>query len=329
MFFSAGCMKFSITVFSLGKMKVLYSKISRDWEAIQNRQERAILEQYNKEGLWLSKLYMAFVFMTWIVCSSKPFLPLVVNLIIPSENGTRPLLTPLHADYIFFDQTEHIYLISAYTAAAYTFFFPFFSGFESFYLLTVKHVCGLFAVTCYRIETSLNILKEKEVGVKPLCSIYARTKCQKNLIDIVILHNDAIRSVELLEDSFNICFLAIILMSTTGLAISTTFIIYASDELLSLTEILFLQTGITLYLFSVSWVGQQLTDSSEQIFYSAYSTNWYTTNPKICCYLHIIMMRSYSPSKLTGGKLLDLSMVTFGMIIRKAVSYFTVFLSLT
>ena len=79
--------------------------------------------------------------------SLSPYTPYILDTVFPLENKTRPLWIPFYADYIFFDQIRYHYLVNIYAAFVYAATCLLTLGIDGTFVIAVKHVSGLFAVT--------------------------------------------------------------------------------------------------------------------------------------------------------------------------------------
>lgn len=90
---------------------------------------------------------LVYAFCAWLLYTAMPFTPFFLDLVYPLENGTRALFMPFYADYVLFDQNDYHYWTCGHIAIIYFTSFLLYSGVDGIYVLTVKHTCGLFAIT--------------------------------------------------------------------------------------------------------------------------------------------------------------------------------------
>ncbi|XP_058809643.1 odorant receptor 30a-like [Phymastichus coffea] len=116
-------------------------------------------------------------------------------------------------------------------------------------------------------------------------------------------------------------------MSVVTIALTCVYILFVYSDLFKLIRIVAFLVGLIMHLLYLNWVGQQIINSSEQVFISAYFSDWYLIPNSTKKFINIIMIRSLVPCTLTSGKLANLSMENFGILLKSAMSYFTVILS--
>ncbi|CAG5106392.1 Protein of unknown function [Cotesia congregata] len=126
-----------------------------------------------------------------------------------------------------------------------------------------------------------------------------------------------------LESSINIAWLIVLgfnLLILTVTGMTTVIKIDQPDEAIKFSAF---TMGALFHLFYNSFQGQILITQSEKIFYSIYTSQWYT----LPCYhqrlLSTMITRSHSPAVITAGKLYILSMDTFSIVLKNAMSFFT------
>ena len=69
-------------------------------------------------------------------------------------------------------------------------------------------------------------------------------------------------------------------------------------------------------LLLLNYLGQEIIDKKEQVFYSAYfETTWYNMSPKHQRWIYIILICSTDCSGLSAGKIGDVSFEAAGIVI--------------
>ncbi|KAL0851339.1 hypothetical protein ABMA28_007159 [Loxostege sticticalis] len=95
---------------------------------------------------------------------------------------------------------------------------------------------------------------------------------------------------------------------------------------LSEKELVFMGCFTTVMLldsFVPSLLGSQLTYESNNLRFSAYSSDWYSRSKPFKATLMLLLERARRPVVITGLKMVPLSLETFASIIRTAYSFFT------
>ena len=72
--------------------------------------------------------------------------------------------------------------------------------------------------------------------------------------------------------------------------------------------------NITLNTFLICYIGEVLTERCKKIGNMVYMTNWYRLPKKDILNLIMIITRSSVEYKITAGKIIDMSVITFGNV---------------
>ncbi|XP_011051767.1 PREDICTED: odorant receptor 22a-like isoform X3 [Acromyrmex echinatior] len=71
-------------------------------------------------------------------------------------------------------------------------------------------------------------------------------------------------------------------------------------------------------------LGEFLVAQCNEIYYAAYSNEWYSVNSKITQDLLLLLIRGAKPIHLTAGKIFPMTMMTFCRLIKTSVGYISV-----
>ncbi|XP_003250751.1 odorant receptor 4-like [Apis mellifera] len=88
-------------------------------------------------------------------------------------------------------------------------------------------------------------------------------------------------------------------------------------------------TCITLNTFLICYIGEVLSEKCKKISNMIYMTNWYRLSEKDILNLIMIMIRSGMEYKMTAGKIINMSVVTFGNIIKTILAYLNILRQMT
>ncbi|KAJ8682381.1 hypothetical protein QAD02_018173 [Eretmocerus hayati] len=124
--------------------------------------------------------------------------------------------------------------------------------------------------------------------------------------------SDILRFCEMLEDNFNIIFLSVVMNSVLPISLLYYYVAYSSAPVLKRVGGAGIWMGLNAFLCLFHWIGQAIIDHSNRTFNSAYSSDWTGMSVKDRKILLLIMMRCSKPYVLTTGKILPLSMESFG-----------------
>ncbi|XP_031770825.1 odorant receptor 4-like isoform X2 [Apis florea] len=86
---------------------------------------------------------------------------------------------------------------------------------------------------------------------------------------------------------------------------------------------------ITLNTFLICYIGEVLTERCKEIRNMVYMTNWYRLPDKDIFNLIMIITRSGVEYKMTAGKIIDISVITFGNIVKTVFVYLNILRQMT
>ncbi|XP_044010425.1 odorant receptor 9a-like [Aphidius gifuensis] len=240
-----------------------------------------------------------------------PIAPIMINIFI-SDNSSLP-------KQLLFVQYEYLFDIKKYY---YPVMLHSYLGTCAFInvIVALDTTCMVYNLSKIDNETSHNF------AFKPT-KYY--DKSHEEMIKCMELHQRILDYAKLIEDSHYISYffqlgINMICISFTGFQIATKFSI-APD--VSIRFAAFTSTQLA-FLFLQSFPGQQLSDSSSQVFQDVYSAKWYKTSMRTRKLFFLMSMRSAKPCILTAGRFYVLGLANFGTVVRTSISYVMVLLSM-
>ncbi|XP_011148357.1 odorant receptor 4 [Harpegnathos saltator] len=124
--------------------------------------------------------------------------------------------------------------------------------------------------------------------------------------------------VELLGCTFNLCMLGYYTITSWNVIEKQTSIAYM---------IIYMSMSFNIFIFC--YIGEVLTEQCKQIGETAYMTEWYRLPHKTALGLILIISRSSMVIKLTAGKLVHLSIATFGDVMKTSMIYLNMLRTMT
>ncbi|XP_076682199.1 odorant receptor 13a-like [Andrena cerasifolii] len=116
--------------------------------------------------------------------------------------------------------------------------------------------------------------------------------------------------IQILESTFLLCFLGFCLVTQWG------------EELtINVTTLIVLVISFSFNLFIFCYVGELLSNQCSEIGPAAYNIEWYNLPPKQAQNLILLSVISLYPPKLTGGKMIQFCLATFGTVMQTATIY--------
>ncbi|XP_019698115.1 odorant receptor 43a [Harpegnathos saltator] len=183
---------------------------------------------------------------------------------------------------------------------------------DHFLGLLVLHVCGQMENLHLRL-TNVRKCTDFDVTLK------------YNVQDHVRL----IRSVEIIDDSFYIMMLILVLYFGIIFCLQGFLIINVlnDDGQLSFMQLVWfiaLTTCVLVHMCLYCAVGESLVTQCKKIHRATYEYAWYNINPKAARNLILIMLRASKPIHITAGKIFPMTMATFCNLLKTSASYISV-----
>ncbi|XP_031834874.1 odorant receptor 26 isoform X2 [Nomia melanderi] len=169
------------------------------------------------------------------------------------------------------------------------------------------HACGQLSV----VRSQLESLVEQDHG----------TTAHKKLAAIVERHSRALNFVSYIENIMHL----ICLVELTGCTLNMCMLEYYmltenSKQTLATYTIVYASMVCNIFIFC--YIGEKLTEQCRQVGEKAYMTDWYRLPYKTANGLVLVILRSGLVTRLTAGKLLPMTITTFGDVYKTSFVYF-------
>ncbi|XP_011698992.1 PREDICTED: odorant receptor Or2-like [Wasmannia auropunctata] len=154
------------------------------------------------------------------------------------------------------------------------------------YLTVVEYCCGLFEALRYRLEVALDFENDKLMMTKD--------KSYSNIVYSIRRHIETMQFVAIVESVYSLSLfvqmgMIVILISFLGYQMVN------DVENINFFKPAAFLNGVLINVFFENWQGQKIIDSSEQVFNSAYNTEWYNMPIATRKLLIMMMIRSKRP----------------------------------
>ncbi|XP_043253369.1 odorant receptor 4-like [Colletes gigas] len=170
------------------------------------------------------------------------------------------------------------------------------------------HACGQLNVVMSRLDDMVNTKAEQSPARNKLAFIVEHHLRSLSLILRIEKVMNLICLVELVGCTFNLCMLEYyILTEKSKETVASYAILYAS---------------MTFNIFIFCYIGEKLTEQCKKVGKIAYMTNWYRLPHKTAAGLILVISRSSQVTKITAGKLVHISIATFGDVFKTSFTYF-------
>ncbi|CAD6228765.1 GSCOCT00006533001.3-RA-CDS [Cotesia congregata] len=302
----------------------LLDRIEEDWRLATNYSEKVILKKYAAWGKLMATGYVGFVYTTTVMFVTEPMLPMLVNTILKT-NLTAPHKFAVPMEWIVIDKDKYYWLLLTNSSICIMVILTTLISYDVIFITVVHHAYGLFAITGYRIKNfPNNTIQEKNFSkFDPITN--RRDINYKHLVSCIRIHRRALEFAEFIEDTFTGCFGFGIVLNLPTYFLQ---IMAASNTFQQKMKYFMFAVAQMLHLFFECFLSQQLTDLSMQVQQHIANGKWYDISAKSQKLLILMTMRCQVPCTLTAGKIMGLSIESFGAMIKTSGSYFTMLLSM-
>ncbi|XP_016910420.2 odorant receptor 4-like isoform X2 [Apis cerana] len=306
-------------VLLLRKNDILYciEHMETNWKTITRMTERQIMLKNAKIGRIISCCIGAFMQVgTLCFCTVLGVFKRTIKVgnesieiyVLPSPTYKIPVDTNPGHDIVLGFQFLAAYITSATVVSAF-----------SFATIFACHASGQLTIMIIWIKEFIN-RSQKE---------------NKNRIDeisVIIEHHMRILSfleraehllcpiyfMEMFKNILTICLFSYCILAE-----------WSEHNIRILSTYIFAIINITLSIFLICYIGEILTERCKEIGNMVYMTNWYRLPKKDILNLIMIIIRSNVEYKMTAGKIFDMSVITFGNIIKTVFGYLNILRQVT
>ncbi|XP_043251733.1 odorant receptor 9a-like [Colletes gigas] len=196
---------------------------------------------------------------------------------------------------------------------------------DTFIAMLVLHTCGQFANLRRRLER----LMDDKNGTRRADDI------RKELRSIVKRHEHLNWVASKIEECFNILLLLQLLLCTIEICFQGflffNVLLKGDAGIFNFQMVFFVLflSFILVHIYIYCYIGEVLQIQSASMGISAYKSNWFNVSPPESRCLIVIMCRSTRPLCLTAGKFATFSMEMFSTVLRTAMGYLSVLLTVS
>uniref|UniRef100_A0A1Y9HAW6 Uncharacterized protein n=1 Tax=Anopheles farauti TaxID=69004 RepID=A0A1Y9HAW6_9DIPT len=259
-----------------------------------------------------SKIYcyshLCLAIFYWVAPSSSTYL---AYLSAPNTSVTVEHVLHLEEEFYWFHTRVSLVDYSIFTAIMLPtiFMLAFFGGLKLLTIFSnVKYCSATLRLVAMRIE-QLDRLGEPEA--------------EKELIEIIVMHQKALKCVELLEIIFRWVFLGQFIQCVM---IWCSLVLYVAVTGLSTKAanvgVLFIL--LTVETFGFCYFGTDLTAESLSVARAAYGCYWYNRSVSIQRKLRMILQRAQKPVGISAGKFCFVDVEQFGNMAKTSYSFYIV-----
>ncbi|XP_071558339.1 odorant receptor 4-like [Temnothorax nylanderi] len=302
---------YGIFIFRYDQLRRCLKHIEEDWENVFSADARDIMLKSARTGKRL--VTICGVFMYSGVITFRTILPLSQGKIVTDQNVTlRHFACP---GYFF---SLDVQVSPVYETV---FVIQFLTGFIT--VSVVTGACGLTAIfvvhACGQLKILINLMRslvqeqwreEREVDEK-LAEIVEHQVRVRNFLRLVQHTLQEIYLMEILVNTIAICLLVYFML-----------VDWQNKNITTLCTYIVSVTNIVIHIFLFCYTGEQLSSQAEKVAIASCELEWYRLPDRNVRSVVLLMIVSNAPTKISAGKFMDLSLRTFGAVMKTAGAYF-------
>ncbi|XP_076760940.1 odorant receptor 10-like [Xylocopa sonorina] len=291
-----------------------------DWRTVRGEEDQKVMMRNAKFGRYVATFCAAFM-QGGVLCFC--FVTALTTEAIQVGNETRivhVLPCPVYRGLLNVDEspTNEIVLItqvwSAFIANSST------VGIFSLAAVLAAHACGQLNIVMMWITDFVNETRDqkKSAGFKQIGTIVEHHLRALNFVSCIENVMNRICFLELFRCTLDICIIGYwILME------------WADHDVQNLTTYVVMLLSICFNIFIMCYIGEVLTEQCKKVGEVVYMTNWYYLPDKMILDLILIIARSSVVVEITAGKMVHMSIYTFGDVVKTGFAYLNLLRQMT
>ncbi|KAL6259123.1 hypothetical protein P5V15_009045 [Pogonomyrmex californicus] len=291
--------------------------IEEDWKIVPSAEARDMMLESAKIGRRLVTLCAIFMYGNGVTFRS--ILPFAKGKIVNAQNVTiKPLPSP-----------AYFFSLDVQVSPTYEMIFvmQILSGLVTYSITT--GLCGLAAVFAMHACGQLKIL------MNLMTNLVEKQWQEKREVDRrmarMVEHQIRIRSfLQLVENTLQQACLIELLGCTVIVCLLGYFIImeWENSNPIAMCSYFVALISLMINMFMFCYTGEQLTVQAERVAITSCELEWYRLPEKKARGIVLVIIMSNLPIRITAGKIMDLSLKTYGDVVKTAVTYFNMLLNM-
>ncbi|XP_032675073.1 uncharacterized protein LOC116845929 [Odontomachus brunneus] len=304
-------LKYSTYYVKATKIQLLMEVVRKDWKEFRRQNDKREIEILHKYARTIHTYTIVFILAVFIGNSAFEFLeafPIIFDWLMPL-NESRPRRVTVLVEY-FIDSERYfpLILLHEFIAVLLGSFTVVSTG--TITLIYMEHACAMLKIVSFRIEHAL----EKSVLQYSVAQTERIIYCK--IIRAVDLHRRAIKFFDLILSNFSTSYCIMIIVGVASISLNLCRLLQLADikDLADLFTIITLLLIHFVYMFIANYVGQIITDHSEDIFNTTCNILWYTAPLQSQKMLLFLMHRTIKLVKPVVGKMFVASLEGFATV---------------
>ncbi|XP_043282234.1 uncharacterized protein [Venturia canescens] len=302
--------KYCMLVYRRNVIKFCFDHVEHDWIIAPTDLDRKIMRRNANTGRRITLACVLFMYTsTWLF---NGILPLVRGNKIDSLNRTiRPLAYPGYDLFVDSQSSPFYEFIYCNTVVSAWVLYTIIATTCSLAAIFVAHTCGQIEIIMSRLDTLFDNLDDEIATLEQRVSFIVRS------------HVRVLRLVSKIEEALNEILFMEVATSTSTICLLEYYCVREwqdSDNLAVFTYFLLL-LSYSLSLFIFCHIGELLKERCSLIGKATYLTDWWKMPGKTGRALILVILTANIPRQLTAGRMIELSVASFGAIMKTSVVY--------
>ncbi|XP_071637410.1 uncharacterized protein [Temnothorax longispinosus] len=315
--------KYILFSVNTNNVKYLLEQLQHIYNELTDENEISIIEKYNS----YAKRYTITLSLIATFAASALILYILwphISNILFFTNGTQSLHSlPFMTEY-FIDKEKYFYLILFHANAAVMIGGTALIATGSILIVYQKHACGMFQITCYRIERAMAFETLQKNNWKNENLIH------KGLICAVDMHRKAMKLSHSIVSRFKVMISLLIIVGVIGASLNFfrifQIISFGFDTVELSLHVMFSIIHF-IYAFVGNYLAQEIMDHNNNVFETIYNAQWYVAPLQIQKMILFLLQRGTKVFTMNINGLFVGSLEGAATLLSTAVSYFTVLYS--
>ncbi|XP_071862823.1 odorant receptor 67c-like [Bombus fervidus] len=280
-----------------------------DWEEVTRDKDQRVMLKFAKFGRYIAASCGIFM-QSGIMCSCVVIGMTKVPMQIGNETKIRHILpSAVYKKIVNTDESPENELMLALQIWTSVIANASTVGIFSLAGVLAAHACGQLNIVMTWITEFVNDHKNTD-GPKEIGIIVERHLRTLNFIGYIENLMNRIYFLEMFRGTMNICILGYYILAE-----------WSQHDVRSLITYVMIYISICFNIFLICYIGEVLTEQCKKIGEVVYMTNWYYLSDKAILDLILIIARSSVIVQLTAGKMIHMSVYTFGDVVKTGFAY--------
>ncbi|KAL6425012.1 hypothetical protein ACFW04_009370 [Cataglyphis niger] len=324
-FFSIYIIQYNMFWINIHHVKSSLQQLQCFYNELKDENELAIFKKYGHYTRQCTIILISIAIYWTFIATLLPIWPQIIRTVLYINKSQLQSQTIQIVTEYFVDQEKYYYLILLHTNTVFCIGATTFTATGTMLLGYMIHACGLFAITSYRMEQIMTTKMFKNINLKNKTMIY-----NKKVFYAVEIHCKVIKFCEFLCSTFKGSFFLMLIFMVTSLSLNILGIFRNASLETNETFLLHLlfASAILFYTFVVNYIGQEITNHNNHVYFTVYNSRWYNASLHTQKLILFVLLRGSKACNLNIGGLIVASLECFASLTKTSVSYFTVMYSM-